>query len=81
MLVLLALVPQPAGAFAAAIFCFSLNALLLLVPEYHMMDMNIISLVTISLLMVKRCPPLLVPRASQARRISSFIHMLPAYFG
>lgn len=33
-------------------FCFSLNALLFLVPEYHMMDMNIISLVTISLLMV-----------------------------
>ncbi|CAM9853382.1 unnamed protein product, partial [Scytosiphon promiscuus] len=42
---------QPAGAFAAALFCFSLNALLFLVPEYHMMDMNIISLVTISLLM------------------------------
>lgn len=33
-------------------FCLLLNADLLLVPDYHMMDMNIISLVTISLLMV-----------------------------
>lgn len=31
-----------------------LNALLFLVPDYHMMDMNIISLVTISLLMVSK---------------------------
>lgn len=34
-------------------FCGLLNADLLLVPTYHMMDMNIISLVTISLLMVR----------------------------
>lgn len=33
-------------------FCLLLNAEQLLVPDYHMMDMNIISLVTISLLMV-----------------------------
>ena len=33
-------------------FCLTINALLLHVPEYHMMDMNIIALVTISLLMV-----------------------------
>lgn len=43
---------QPAGAFAALMFCLLLNADLLLVPDFHMMDMNIISLVTISLLMV-----------------------------
>lgn len=43
---------QPAGAFVAVSFCITLNVLLLLVPEYHMMDMNIISLITISLLMV-----------------------------
>lgn len=43
---------QAAGAFVAILFCLTLNALLLLVPEYHMMDMNIISLITISLLMV-----------------------------
>ncbi|CAN0073866.1 unnamed protein product [Ectocarpus sp. 6 AP-2014] len=42
---------QPVGAVTAVMFCISLNALLLLVPEFHMMDMNIISLVTISLLM------------------------------
>ena len=36
-------------------FCLLLNAELLLVAEYHMMDMNIISLVTISLLMVSMC--------------------------
>lgn len=34
-------------------FCLLLNADLLLVADYHMMDMNIISLVTISLLMVR----------------------------
>lgn len=38
----------------AVVFCITLNALLLVVPEYHMMDMNIISLITISLLMVSK---------------------------
>lgn len=43
---------QPVGGLLAAVFCLTLNMLLYLVPEYHMMDMNIITLITISLLMV-----------------------------
>ncbi|CAM9468515.1 unnamed protein product, partial [Sphacelaria rigidula] len=42
---------QPVGGLLAAVFCLTLNLLLYLVPEYHMMDMNIITLITISLLM------------------------------
>lgn len=58
---------QAAGAFVAILFCLTLNALLLLVPEYHMMDMNIISLITISLLMVSNTLFAHVGGASQGK--------------
>ena len=45
---------QVSGALVAVVFCVTLNVLILTIPEYHMMDMNIISLVTISLLMVSK---------------------------
>lgn len=51
-------------------FCLLLNAELLLVPDYHMMDMNIISLVTISLLMVSVYREL---RETQWRRVATLV--------
>lgn len=57
-------------------FCLLLNAEQLLVPDYHMMDMNIISLVTISLLMVSAYELRGTVAATGGNRIDIYISKL-----